>query len=154
MGWVVFVPGGRGGKLACGRQAGADALILDLEDSVVPANRATARTQARAFLAATRSGDFRRYVRINPLSSGVALDDLAAVVPGCPEGIVLPKCVPEDLRTLDHYLSAFETASGLPLATTRVIAIATETPTAMFALAGCAPGGYVGVSPRLEGITC
>ncbi|HWZ66897.1 MAG TPA: CoA ester lyase, partial [Stellaceae bacterium] len=122
--------------------------ILDLEDSVVPANRPLARGQARDFLASTGSAGFRRYVRINPLSSGVALDDLAAVVPGKPDGILLPKCMPEDLHTLDHYLSAFEAASAMPLGTNRVIAIATETPAAMFAV-----GGYAGVSPRLEGIT-
>jgi len=145
---LLFIPADSERKLARGREAGADALILDLEDSVVPANRPVARTQASAFLAATRAGGFRRYVRVNPLASGIALDDLAAVMPGGPDGILLPKCVPEDLRTLDHYLSALEAASGLLRGTSRVIAIATETPAAMFAL-----GGYAGVSARLEGIT-
>ena len=88
-------------------------------------------------------------MRINPLvTSGVALDDLAAVMPGRPDGILLPKCVPEDLRTLDHYLSAFEAAAALGIGATSVIAIATETPAAMFAI-----GNYAGVSPRLSGIT-
>ena len=145
---LLFVPADSERKLSRGPQSGADALILDLEDSVVPANRPLARSQARDFLASTGTGGFRRYVRINPLSSGVALDDLAAVVPGKPDGILLPKCVPEDLRTLDHYLSALEAASVIPLGTNRVIAIATETPAAMFAL-----GRYAGVSPRLDGIT-
>ena len=94
---LLFVPADSERKLARAPQSGADALILDLEDSVVPANRPLARRQAREFLASTDSVDFRRYVRINPLSSGVALDDLAAVVPGKPDGILLPKCVPEDL---------------------------------------------------------
>jgi citrate lyase subunit beta / citryl-CoA lyase len=145
---LLFVPADSERKLSRGPQSGADALILDLEDSVVPANRPLARRQARNFLASTESAGFRRYVRINPLSSGVALDDLAAVMSGKPDGILLPKCVPEDLRTLDHYLAAFEVASAIPLGTIRVTAIATETPAAMFAL-----GGYAGVSPRLEGIT-
>jgi citrate lyase subunit beta / citryl-CoA lyase len=145
---LLFVPADSERKLSRGPQSGADALILDLEDSVVPANRPLARRQARNFLASTGSAGFRRYVRINPLSSGVALDDLAAVMSGKPDGILLPKCVPEDLRTLDHYLAAFEVASAIPLGTIRVTAIATETPAAMFAL-----GGYAGVSPRLEGIT-
>ena len=144
---LLFVPADSERKLSRAPQSGADALILDLEDSVVPANRTLARDKARDFLAAG-SAEFRRYVRINPLSSGVALDDLAAVVPGRPDGILLPKCVPEDLRTLDHYLSAMEAASALPRGSIRVIAIATETPAAMFAL-----GGYGGVSPRLEAIT-
>jgi citrate lyase subunit beta/citryl-CoA lyase len=144
----LFVPADSERKLARGPRSGADALILDLEDSVVPANRPAARIQARAFLDATGSAGFRRWVRINPLASGAALDDLAATVPGKPDGILLPKCVPEDLRTLDHYLSAFEAASSLPPGAIRVVAIATETPAAMFAL-----GNYAGVSPRLEGIT-
>jgi citrate lyase subunit beta / citryl-CoA lyase len=145
---LLFVPADSERKLARGPGSGADALILDLEDSVVPANRALARTKARAFLEATGSAGFRRWVRINPLASGAALDDLAATVPGKPDGILLPKCVPEDLSTLGHYLSAFETTSALPLGGIRIIAIATETPAAMFAI-----GNYAGVSPRLEGIT-
>jgi citrate lyase subunit beta / citryl-CoA lyase len=145
---LLFVPADSERKLARAPQSGADALILDLEDSVAPANRPLARRQALDFLTSTGSVGFRRYVRINPLSSGAALDDLAAVVPGKPDGILLPKCVPEDLRTLDHFLSALEAASALPPRNIRVIAIATETPAAMFAL-----GGYGGVSPRLEAIT-
>ncbi|MBV9861905.1 MAG: CoA ester lyase [Alphaproteobacteria bacterium] len=144
----LFVPADSERKLARGAESGADALILDLEDSVAPANRPTARRLAKQFLEATPAKRVRRYVRINPLASGVALDDLAAVVPGRPDGILLPKCVPEEVRTLDHYLSAFETAAGHPPGAIRIIAIATETPAAMFAL-----GGYAGVSPRLEGIT-
>src|SRR5882757_2842508 len=101
---LLFVPGDSERKLSRGPQSGADALILDLEDSVVPANRPLARSQARDFLASTGPAGFR-----------------------------LPKCVPEDLRTLDHYLAAFEAASAMPLGTIRVIAIATETPAAMFA---------------------
>src|SRR5437879_11393222 len=83
------------------QQSGADALILDLEDSVVPANRPAARAQARAFLTEAGDAGFPRYVRINPLRSGAALDDLAAVLPGKPHGILLPKCLPADVRTLD-----------------------------------------------------
>lgn len=144
----LFVPGDSERKLARGPESGADALILDLEDSVIPANRPMARTRTRAFLEATGSAGFRRWVRINPLASGMALDDLAAAVAGQPEGILLPKCIPDDLRTLDHYLSAFEAAAALPQGGIRVIAIATETPAAMFAL-----GNYSGVSARLAGIT-
>ncbi len=145
---LLFVPADSGRKLARSRQSGADALILDLEDSVVPENRSVARAQARAFLAETEDAGFRRYVRINPLTSGAALDDLTAVLAGKPYGILLPKCLPDDVRTLDHYLTAFDAAFELTPGAVRIIAIATETPAAMFAL-----GRYAGVSLRLEGIT-
>ena len=145
---MLFVPADSERKLARGLESGADALILDLEDSVAASNRAVARTQARDFLEAHKTERVRRYVRINPLASGLALDDLAATVAGRPDGILLPKCLPEDVRTADHYLSAFEAAAGAPAGAIRIIAIATETPAAVFAL-----GGYEGVSPRLEAIT-
>jgi citrate lyase subunit beta/citryl-CoA lyase len=150
---LLFVPADSERKLDRAPQSGADALILDLEDSVVPANRPVARGQARAFLASSKSAGFRRYVRINSLASGVALDDLVAVVPERPNGILLPKCQPEDVRTVDHYLSALEAAHGLTPRAIRVIAIATETPAAMLALASPTHQGYAGVSVRLEGIT-
>jgi citrate lyase subunit beta/citryl-CoA lyase len=145
---LLFVPADSERKLARSLESGADALILDLEDSVAAANRDTARRLAREFLAAHGPGRIRRYVRINPLASGLALDDLAATVGGRPDGILLPKCTPADVRTADHYLSAFETASGAPVGAIRIIAIATETPAAVFAL-----GRYAGVSPRLEALT-
>lgn len=149
---LLFVPADSERKLARGLEAGADALILDLEDSVAAANRPTARRLARDFLETHGPDRVRRYVRINPLQSGLALDDLAATVGGRPDGILLPKCTPDDVRTADHYLSAFEAASGapasFPMGAIHIIAIATETPQAVFAL-----GGYAGISPRLEAIT-
>src|SRR5271155_4534151 len=131
---LLFVPADSERKLARSPESGADALILDLEDSVAAANRGVARVQAREFLAAHGPGRVRRYVRITPLASGLALDDLAAPVAGRPDGILLPKCLPEDVRTADHYLAAFETAAGAPLGAIRIVAIATETPAAVFAL--------------------
>src|SRR3954454_21692905 len=145
---LLFVPADSERKLARGLESGADALILDLEDSVAASNRATARKLAREFLEAHGPDRIRRYVRVNPLASGLALDDLAATIPGRPDGVLLPKCVPDDVHTLDNYLSAFEAASGAPVGATRIVAIATETLQAVFAL-----GGYAGVSPRVEAIT-
>ena len=145
---LLFVPADSERKLTRGLESGADALILDLEDSVAPGNRPAARKLARQFLEANGPEKARRYVRINPLASGLALDDLASTVAGRPDGILLPKCVPEDVRILDHYLAAFETASGAPVGAIRIIAIATETARAMFQL-----GSYAGTSARLEAIT-
>ena len=145
---MLFVPADSERKLSKGLESDADALILDLEDSVAAANRPTARRLARQFLEAHGSDRILRYVRINPLASGLALDDLAATVGGRPDGILLPKCVPDDVRAVDHYLAAFETAAGARVGAIRIIAIATETPAAVFAL-----GNYAGASSRLEAIT-
>ncbi|HEV2185860.1 MAG TPA: CoA ester lyase [Stellaceae bacterium] len=144
----LFVPADSERKLSKGLESGADALILDLEDSVAAANRPTACKLAREFLDDDNSNKIARYVRINPLASGLALDDLAATVAGKPDGILLPKCTPEDVRTVDHYLSAFEAAAGNTTGVIRIVAIATETAEAVFAL-----GNYAGSSPRLEAIT-
>jgi citrate lyase subunit beta / citryl-CoA lyase len=150
---LLFVPADSERKLARSLQSGADALILDLEDSVVPRNRPIARIQARSFLDATASAGTGRYVRINALASGAALDDLTAILPGKPEGILLPKCLPGDLETLGHYLAALEAAYGLASGATRVIAIATETPAAVLALAGKPSPHYTDATPRLSAIT-
>src|SRR5437763_1798321 len=77
---MLFVPADSERKLARGLESGADALILDLEDSVAAANRPIARRLAREFLEAHSPDSILRYVRINPLASGVALDDLAATI--------------------------------------------------------------------------
>src|SRR5690606_9209821 len=119
----------------------ADALILDLEDSVAAQNKVQAREATRAMLAAERSGK-ALFVRVNALDTGLTLTDLAAVMPGRPDGIVLPKCsAADDLRRVDHYLDAFEVAGGIEPGSTRVLAIATETAESLFRL-----GDYRGVS--------
>lgn len=145
---LLFVPADSERKLAKGRESGADVLIVDLEDSVAAARRPEGRRLARAFLDEPRAAGQRLYVRINPLADDQPLDDLAAVVPGRPDGIMLPKATPDGLRRLDNYLAALEVANGIVTGTTRIIAIATETPAAVFEL-----GGYKDVSPRLEGLT-
>src|SRR4051794_4808438 len=117
---MLFVPADSERKLARGLESGADALILDLEDSVAASNRPTARKLARDFLEAHGPDRILRYVRVNPLASGLAPADLAAPVAGRPDGILLPKCLPEDAPPLDHYLSAFEAAAGAPAGGIRI----------------------------------
>ena len=110
---MLFVPGDSDKKLAKGLELGADALIIDLEDSVVVNRKPEARKVTRAFLAANRNGP-KLFVRINPLSTPYALDDLAAVTGGAPDGIVLPKCASgADLVSVNHYLSVLEAREGL-----------------------------------------
>ncbi len=143
----LFVPADSERKLGKASQSGADALILDLEDSVAEVRRPIARDSARDYIDAAHGGP-RLYVRINALASGAALDDLAVVMRARPHGIMLPKCEPADVRTLGAYLSAFEAANGHPAGATRIVAIATETPASLFALRD-----YPAVSPRLEALT-
>lgn len=144
---MLFIPADSEKKFARGRISGADGLIIDLEDSVAASKRPEARKLAAKMLA-TPHPDQRFYVRINPLGSGATLDDLAAVMPARPDGIVFPKSTPEGTVELDHYLSAFEAAAGSEVGSTRIFCIATETAGAMFKL-----GDYAGCSPRLVGLS-
>jgi citrate lyase subunit beta/citryl-CoA lyase len=141
----LFVPGDSEGKIAKAAGAGADVVILDLEDSVALSRKAAAREIVAGALAGARAGAV--YVRINPLESGLALADLAAVMMAGPDGIVLPKPDgPADVAVLGCYLEAFEAAFGLAAGGTRILPIATETARSVFAL-----GGYGGA--RLAGLT-
>ena len=89
---MLFVPGDSEKKLAKAGTGPADALILDLEDAVAPERLPFARGLVRTFLDASRGRPGpQRWVRINPLSDPESLSDLAAVVGGAPDGIVLPK---------------------------------------------------------------
>jgi citrate lyase subunit beta/citryl-CoA lyase len=149
---LLFVPGDSGSKLAKAEGAGADALILDLEDAVSPANKGAARERVREFLHARprRSRRSQLWVRINPLVSGMALTDLVAVMTGVPDGVMLPKADgPEDVLQLSHYLDALEMQHGIESGSIRVLVVATETP-----LAVLRAGSYAQAQlPRLLGIT-
>ena len=134
---LLFVPGDRPERMEKALSLGADALILDLEDAVAPAAKPAARQAVAAFLAAERR--ITLFVRINPLDSGLSDDDLAAILPGRPDGIMLPKAEgAASLRALDAKLSG----------DILILPIASETPAAIFAL-----GSYGGVTPRLCGLT-
>lgn len=139
---LLFVPGDRPERMRKALGYGADALILDLEDSVSLANKAKAREEVAGFLAEAGRA-VALFVRVNPLDSGMADDDLDAVLPARPTGIVLPKAEgAASLADLDGRLQMRGDSDGL------VLPIATETPRAMFAL-----GEYAGASPRLCGVT-
>jgi citrate lyase subunit beta / citryl-CoA lyase len=135
---LLFVPGDRPDRMAKAAASGADALILDLEDSVSRENKGSARKAVADFLGQSRS--IPLYVRVNPLDSGLIADDLAAVLPHRPDTIVLPKA--EGSASIDA-LAALLGASPVP-----ILPIATETPAAVFAL-----GSYATVYNRLCGLT-
>src|SRR5258708_38914368 len=149
---LLFVPGDSEKKLARGLASGADVLIVDLEDSIALERKAAARRIARDFLAARSidaSGGPRLFVRVNPLASGMILDDLAAIVGARPDGIMLPKAAGGgDIATLANYLSALEARDGVAPGSIAILPIASETAAAMFTFAS-----YAGSSARLAGLT-
>ena len=146
---LLFVPGDSEKKLAKSISTSADALILDLEDSVSPDRTAIARSMVAEFLKAHSNRKQQLWVRINPLQTPLALHDLVAVMAGKPDGIMLPKPLnAKDAQQLDHCLSALEVREGLELGSTRIIPVATEVAGALFDLQS-----YAGATPRLQGLT-
>jgi citrate lyase subunit beta/citryl-CoA lyase len=137
---LLFVPGDRPERMEKALGTGADALILDLEDAVAPSAKPEARRAVAEFLGGHPEANL--WVRINPLEGAEADKDLDAVLSGRPHGVVLPKAeggasVQELARRLTERGNA----------TARILAIATETPAAIFQL-----GTYGGVR-RLAGLT-
>jgi citrate lyase subunit beta / citryl-CoA lyase len=145
----LFVPGDSEKKLGKGAESGADALILDLEDSVSPDRKATARGMVAEYLAArpAQTGP-ELWVRMNPLAEG-GLDDLVAVVRAGPAGIMVPKPDgPGDLVRISHILDALERRDGVATPI-RLLPVATETARAPFGLHQYADAGLA----RLWGMT-
>ena len=143
---LLFVPGDSPRKFAKAIGTAADALVLDLEDSVAASAKSEARRTVVEMLAADRNRKIL-VVRVNAFDTGLTLDDLAAVMPHAPEAVMLPKCRGwSDLEILDHYLSAFEAASGLEKGNIGVIAVATETGESVLGLSTYRP------HPRLRGL--
>ena len=143
----LFVPGDSERKFAKARTGNADALILDLEDSVAADNKEAARGVVLDMLAAERSAQ-KLFVRINALGTGLTATDLAAVMKGRPDGIVLPKSEnAADVNRIATMLDALEPVFGIQPGRTRIVGIATETAASLFGL-----GSYREASPRLWGI--
>jgi citrate lyase subunit beta/citryl-CoA lyase len=140
----LFAPGDSERKMEKATAGVADAVIFDLEDAVVDAEKAKTRGMVASFITANAKHRARLWVRINPIQGPHALADLAAVMPTAPGGIMLPKPRGRaDAELLDHYLTAFEAAAGTPSGSTKVMLLVTETPESMLAT-----GSYVGV-PRV-----
>ena len=138
---LLFVPADSERKIPKALAAGADAVILDLEDSVALAQKAKGRKLAAEVLNRRAPGS-KLFVRVNALSSGLAADDVAAVLPARPDGIVLPKSESAvDVVRLSELLVSHEGQR------TPVIAIVTETAASLFHL-----GTYAQAGERLLGI--
>jgi citrate lyase subunit beta/citryl-CoA lyase len=144
----LFAPGDSERKMQKATASPADIVLFDLEDAGAEAEKPKARSMLASFLKAQPQDRSRLWVRINPLQGPHALADLAAVIPGRPGGIMLPKARGRaDVERLDHYLSALEVAAWIEQGSTRVIALVTETAEGMFST-----GTYAG-APRLVAMT-
>ncbi|KEZ16924.1 Hydroxymethylglutaryl-CoA lyase [Sphingobium yanoikuyae] len=144
----LFAPGDSEKKMAKAADSVADIALFDLEDAVATENKPLARQMVHDFLAARPEGRERLWVRVNPLDGPYTLDDLAAIMPARPGGIMLPKVYGrQDVERLDHYLTAFEAAHGIERGSTPLIVLVTETAEAMFHT-----GDYKG-APRVVALT-
>jgi citrate lyase subunit beta / citryl-CoA lyase len=147
----LFVPADSAKKLEKGMSSGADALIVDLEDSIALEGKARARESAAAFLRETLATKPRPYlyVRVNGLQTGLTDADLDAVVPGKPDAIMLPKAEGgASIMHADAKLATREALAGLPDGHIKIVAIATETAQSLFVA-----GTYRAASPRLTALT-
>jgi citrate lyase subunit beta/citryl-CoA lyase len=148
---LLFVPADSQRKLEKALGCGADALILDLEDSVAHGAKAEARALAAQGIAAARSAGPAPmlFVRVNSLDTGLTDADLDGVMPAAPDAIVLPKATTGmDVQHLAAKLAVREAENALPDGSTRVMVIATESAAALFGM-----GTYRGSSHRLAALT-
>ena len=148
---LLFVPADSPRKLEKSLAAGADALIVDLEDSVALDAKPKARQAARDFITAARKQTDapRLILRVNALDTGLTDADLDVVMSAAPHAIMLPKSRHgADVQHLGAKLAVREAECGLADGSTGIIAIATETAGAIFGL-----GSYAGASRRLQGLT-
>jgi len=133
---LLFVPGDSERKQTKAVDSGADALLLDLEDSVAAPQLPAARKRVCELLTARPDRSRQQlWVRVNALSSGILLQDLVAVFAGAPDGIVLPKAsTPAEVAEVGNYLTALEAREGRAVGSTKLLVIATETPQALLTL--------------------
>jgi citrate lyase subunit beta/citryl-CoA lyase len=144
----LFAPGDSERKMEKAAASPADIVIFDLEDAVSPEEKPKARTMVRDFLQTQADGHERLWVRVNPLDGPHTVTDLAAIMPGRPGGIMLPKARGRaDVELLNNYLTALEAAFGIEAGSTQVIALVTECAEAMYTT-----GDYAG-APRLVAMT-
>jgi citrate lyase subunit beta/citryl-CoA lyase len=145
---LLFVPGDSERKYVKARGVGADALILDLEDSVAPSQKTAARARVAELVSDTSQRAWSFFVRVNALDTGLTLDDLSAVVRPGLDAILVPKANgAEDILRFGYYLDALEAKAGMAAGSVKIAVVATETARAMFGLQSYLP------MPRLTALT-
>jgi len=148
---LLFVPADSAKKLDRAMTSGADALIVDLEDSIALDGKTPARASAAAFLREAAASANRPYlmVRVNGLQTGLTDADLDAVAAAKPDAIMLPKAEGgASVIHADAKLAVREARNGLPDGQIKILPIATETAAALFVA-----GTFAGASARLIGLT-
>jgi citrate lyase subunit beta/citryl-CoA lyase len=148
---LLFVPADSGRKLDKAMSSGADALIVDLEDSIALDGKTRAREAAAAFLKEAMASAARPYlmVRVNGLATGLTDGDLDAVAAAKPDAIMLPKAEGgAAVIHADAKLAVREAKNDLPDGYIKILPIATETAAALFVA-----GTFAGASRRLIGLT-
>src|SRR5512135_3280502 len=145
---MLFVPGDRPERFAKAAASGADAVILDLEDAVMPERRPFARREIAQWLT---QGERKVpvWVRINPVETSDALTDLAAVIEGRPDGIVLPKARDgADVHRVDHWLEVLEVRFGYAQGSIGLLPLITESAGALLKA-----GSFTCLPSRVTGLT-
>jgi len=148
---LLFTPADSAKKLDKAMTSGADAVIVDLEDSIAPDGKARARGSAAAFLkeAIALKARPQLIVRVNGLQTGLIDADLDAVALAAPDAIMLPKAEGgSSVIHADAKLAVREAQSGLPDGHIKIIALATETAASLFVA-----GTFAGASARLAALT-
>jgi citrate lyase subunit beta / citryl-CoA lyase len=148
---LLFVPADSAKKLDKAMTCGADALIVDLEDSIALDGKAHARQSAAAFLKDALATSSRPYllVRVNGLATGLTDADLDAIAPAKPDAIMLPKAEGgASVVHADAKLAVREATNNLPDGHIKIIVIATETAASLFVA-----GTFANASARLTGLT-
>ncbi|MBP6112118.1 MAG: CoA ester lyase [Sphingobium sp.] len=136
---LLFVPGDRPDRMEKALGLGADALIFDLEDAVAPSRKRDARMMVAERLAAARNHRMMLIVRINPLDSAFAKEDLDAILAHRPDAIMLPKA---------EGAASIEVLTAMHPEMPPIIPLAVETPAALFEL-----GSLRRCAAKLAGIT-
>lgn len=151
----LFVPGDSEKKLGKAMTTGAHAIIVDLEDAVAQGAKPQARVLARDWLSAhrqhvTENRPVARWVRINAIDTGMWRDDLAVVMAGAPDGVMLPKCEgPEQIRMLAAEIYELEQRNRVANGATRILPLVSETAKSALTI----PAYVDAPMPRLAGLT-
>ncbi len=111
---ILYVPGSNMKMMEKASELPADAVILDLEDAVVPSMKKNARELVKRALVELPFPNKERLVRINSFSSGLGREDLEEIAASKPDGFVLPKVESTgDVRIASELLSIAEKKMGL-----------------------------------------